>query len=354
MDKILLFTLFILSSGLSGNRNKLNPSLKPEWKIYAVPDTINFRGISVPDRNTVWASGSGGSILRSIDAGRTWQLKVIPGYTRFDFRDIESFDSLSALVMGIGNPAVILKTRNGGRTWKRVYYKELEGIFLNSMTFRDPQNGFAVGDPVNGRFFLLKTTNGGESWEEIPENSRPLAKKGEYMFAASGTCIANAAPRNVWFASGGTAARVFHSLDNGRRWKATKTSIMSGTPSSGIFSILFCDNNIGFCIGGDYSRPDSTGITFSITRDGGNSWQVFDNQPSGYRSCMGFVEFKGMKILVAVGRGGGGYSMDGGESWQTLVEGFYTLDVDPSGTVCWAAGAGGKIGRLEFSSEETQ
>jgi len=28
--------------------------------------------------------------------------------------------------------------------------------------------------------------------------------------------------------------------------------------------------------------------------------------------------------------------------------------LNPSGTVCWAAGADGKIGRLEFSSEETQ
>ena len=56
--------------------------------------------------------------------------------------------------MAIAEPAYILKTTDGGETWKVVYENKTKGMFLDAMEFRDPMNGFVVGDPVDGRFFF--------------------------------------------------------------------------------------------------------------------------------------------------------------------------------------------------------
>ena len=197
------------------------------------------------------------------------------------------------------------------------------------------------------RFFLLQTHDGGETWEEMPEESRPLAEQGEYMFAASGTCISTAKPGHVWFCSGGSVARIFHSGDYGLNWKNSTLPIMSGTSSSGIFSILFSDDKYGYCIGGDYSKPDSTGLSFMYTDDNGQSWQQPESSPNAYRSCLKEIDLEGFQVLVAVGRDGTDFSLDRGQNWKSFGNtGFYTLDVDTSGKYAWAAGADGRIASL--------
>ena len=69
--------------------------------------------------------------------------------------------------------------------------------------------------------------------------------------------------------------------------------------------------------------------------------------PTGYRSCIKEIKVDGISILVAVGREGTGYSMNGGQNWQSFgASGFYTLDVDIKGENAWAAGKDGKVARL--------
>ncbi len=345
----LLFSFLLFSCGINSSSDK-GSDLSFNWELQDSINNASFRGISVPDNNTVWVTGSGGTFMRTSNGGESWFSDTIPGYGNIDFRDVEAFDSLRAVVMGIANPAVILMTEDGGNSWRNVFYKELDGIFLNSMVFLNSNNGFVVGDPINGRFYLLKTTDGGRTWEELPESSSPIAEKGEYMFAASGNCISGIHPSKLWFVSGGSIARVFYSADNGIHWDVVKTPVMSGLQSTGIFSVLFTDQNQGFCIGGDYSKPDSTGITFISTKDGGLTWQQAKNMPAGYRSCIKQLLINEKKVLIAVGRAGSGYLEDPGNPeahWKQINKlGFYTLDVDPAGTVAWAAGANGHVGML--------
>ncbi|MDX2445272.1 MAG: YCF48-related protein [Bacteroidales bacterium] len=349
MRILLLLPLFLFACNEpDGNNTQSSGSiLNFSWYEQNSEIDASLRGIFAVNENVVWASGSHGTFLRTTDGGKHWHKDTIAGYSKFDFRDIEAFDSLTALVMGIANPAVILKTTDGGKNWKEVYFKNQEGIFLNSMIFRNQKDGFIVGDPVNQKFFLLFTHDGGETWEEIPENSRPIAKEGEYMFAASGTCIATAEPNNIWFCSGGSIARIFHSRDDGISWKEVTLPFMSGTPSSGVFSILFTPDENGYCIGGDYAKPDSTGLTFMFSEDSGYTWKEPDSSPAGYRSCIKEISVDGNPILLAVGREATSYSTDKGQNWKTIGNtGFYTLDVDASGKYAWAAGADGRIARL--------
>ena len=118
---------------------------------------ISFRGLSVVDNQTIWVSGSRGTIARSIDRGKTFSLQQIKGYEKSDFRDIEAFDEKRAIIISSGTPAYILKTIDGGQTWKEVYKNVDTAYFLDAIDFWNDQKGMLVGDPVNGHFVLLQT-----------------------------------------------------------------------------------------------------------------------------------------------------------------------------------------------------
>lgn len=121
----------------------------------------SIRGLSVVSDNIAWVSGSNGTIGRSIDGGRSWKWMIVPGYEKRDFRDIEAFDSLKAVIIAVGEPAVILRTSTGGREWNLVYENADPGMFLDAMDFLDEMNGIVIGDPIAGKMFLARTVNGG-------------------------------------------------------------------------------------------------------------------------------------------------------------------------------------------------
>src|SRR3982751_3824654 len=70
----------------------------------------SLRGLSVVNDNVLWASGSHGMVGRSTNAGKNWKWTVVRGFEKTEFRDIEAFDANVAIIMGIGEPAYILKT----------------------------------------------------------------------------------------------------------------------------------------------------------------------------------------------------------------------------------------------------
>ena len=122
---------------------------------------VSLRGLSVANDKVIWVSGSGGTVGRSIDGGATWSWITVPNYEKRDFRDIEAFDENTAIIMAIAEPADILKTTDGGKTWKLVYENTTKGMFMDAMEFWNTNSGIVVGDPINGRFFVTRTFDGG-------------------------------------------------------------------------------------------------------------------------------------------------------------------------------------------------
>jgi hypothetical protein len=59
------------------------------------------------------------------------------------------------------------------------------------------------------------------------------------------------------------------------------------------------------------------------------------------------------QTLVAIGPSGSDISRDGGTTWQALPgkAGFHTLSI--AGSVIWAAGADGRIARLQIPTQPT-
>jgi len=321
------------------------------WAVQTSGIHTNLRGVSVvrpePSRDSVtviWASGSNGIILRSTDSGRTWNRLRVPSGDALDFRGIQGFDEKTAYVMSSGeaDKSRIYKTIDGGANWQLQFTGKRESFFLDALVCDSAIRCFALSDPVDGKFLLLVTQDG-QHWAELPSDSMPLAVPGEGAFAASGTCLAVAGDE-LYFATGGPVARVFHSTDSGRTWTFSQAPLASGSAASGIFSIVVRGNNVQI-VGGDYQSPENRDGVAAHSEDRGISWESAVQQPGGYRSAIAWVD---SESLIAAGPSGVDISLNGGVYWEHLNSlNLNALSLTPgSSSEAWAVGPKGTIVRF--------
>jgi photosystem II stability/assembly factor-like uncharacterized protein len=284
------------------------------WIPAQVPDatTLDFRGIVAfsADEAFLMSAGPGDQsrIYHTSDAGQHWQLQLTATNPKSFFDSIAFWDPTHGIVLG------------------------------------DP-----IPDEKGQLNFELLMTDDGQTWTPIPPAQLPPALEGEGAFAASNTCLAilrnhsvisksaviprSEAPRNllfadtaaapssgavpslpwksgasaprepiknegasapdgndpnIWFATGGKTARVFHSPDRGQNWQVFSTPILHGPDSAGIFSIAFRDPLRGVIAGGDYKHPDQDGPNLAFTTDGGRTWTLSKIFPQSYYSAVAY------------------------------------------------------------------
>jgi len=114
------------------------------------------------DENIIHVGGYG-IMLRSIDGGATWENKGIIGDF---FKDIHF--PTSQVGYAVGFSGSIIKTTDAGATWNFIRNGDnlsTSNKPFQSVFFMDEQNGFIVGD--KGIFW--RTKNGGEEWEVISD-----------------------------------------------------------------------------------------------------------------------------------------------------------------------------------------
>lgn len=303
----------------------------------------HFRGLSAVNDQVFWVSGTRGTFGRSVDGGKHILLKRIPGYDKSDFRDIEAFDSLHAIVMSSGTPAVILRTADGGYHWDEVYRNEDTAYFLDAMDFWNPARGMIIGDPIHDHFVILATSDSGKSWLQWDTSLTPKAMTGESLFAASGTCLRlDSVYGRVAFVTGGSVARMFEMDMRKRmiRWMPFNLPMIQGNNSSGAFSLCF--HGIGFVVtGGDYRTDTLKGQNSCWTANYNYLFNPGNPDVNGYRSC---IENLG-NTLVACGTSGVDIFRD--KQWITIDNGsFNVIRKAKKGKTVFLAGNKGKIGRL--------
>jgi photosystem II stability/assembly factor-like uncharacterized protein len=317
-----------------------------QWLAQPSPTDVELRGLHLVSPSVAWASGMGGTVIRSADGGRHWTRDTVPGAGALDLRAIAATSPLVAHAMSIADSSAIYRTADGGTTWSRRWIATRKGTFLDAIRFWDARHGIAMSDPVDGRFLVITTNDGGDTWTEIPPERIPPALAGEGGFAASGTCLAVFGSADVWLASGGASvARVYHSPDRGRTWTVHDTPIRAGAPSAGIFSVAFRDARHGVIAGGDYQQPTLRGRNLAITSDGGVTWTLADSaaSPAGYRSAVAYVPGSNGRSLVAVGLSGTDVSRDGGRTWSQVDTVGYNSVAFASRGVGMAVGPRGRI-----------
>jgi photosystem II stability/assembly factor-like uncharacterized protein len=325
-------------------RKNLSAALIFGWREQHTDVKVRLRGVSTLDLETAWVSGNNGTFLRTADGGAHWESGTVPSATDLDFRDVHGVDANTAYLMsaGEGEKSRIYKTTDGGKSWILQFTNHDPKAFFDGFAFWDATHGIAFSDPVDGRFPILRTRNGGSTWTPVPADRLPVAVPGEAAFAASGSSITVVGQKDVWFATGGAAARVFHSSDQGFTWSVANTPIVSGVPSAGIFSIFFVNRRDGFVVGGDYQKETESSANYASTKDGGKTWVLGPKLP-GYRSAVTAKTLSPV-ILIAVGPSGIDHLLPHDNGWYSETEeGFDAVSINSRLNVGLAVGTNGRI-----------
>lgn len=307
---------------------------------------VSFRGLSVVSDSVLWVGGNKGTIGKSTDGGNSFQWFSPAGFEDRDFRAIAGFDKQTAVVIAVASPAVILKTKDGGKNWMEVYRDEHPDVFLDDMSFysEDLKNGIVVGDPIDGAAYFLQTHDGGESWTRIEElNSVPLAED-EAFFAASNSNIKMTDENTFMIVSGGGAS---HLIVTGMYIQNVALP-KSDSNTSGANGMDYSkDQKYGLIVGGDFMNPKSSAnnlLVFEFSKDGLPQISKPQNPPSAYKSGVAILDDG---KAISCGMTNVAFSKDKAQNWETISTiGFHSCKKARFGNKVFLAGSDGKIGML--------
>jgi len=337
--------------------------VQAQWTIQNSNTTADLRGIHAVGGKVAWASGTNGTVLRTVDGGANWLTCAIPpGAEKLDFRGVQAWDSDTAIVMssGPGEESRLYKTTDGCKTWVLLLKNSdpdgfFDAFWLNAMY----GEGMLLGDPVRGQFTVLKTVDGGVTWKRDQSKSLRLNGASLAAFAASNSSIGRASrgegdtrgpgidffPGFVTGGKGGPflierwegRSRSKARFSEGRSagmfltpdWNRRAIPLASGADSTGAFALALrytgspC-SDCGFgtywhlvAVGGDYTKPDErTGTAAASFTDGGWTWMAAQTLPNGYRSAVAYDA--AAKTWITVGPNGTDVSTDDGKNWRAL------------------------------------
>ncbi len=339
------------------------------WQMEPSETTADLRGVHAVGRGVVWASGTGGTVLRSQDSGFEWQqCATPPGAEKLDFRAIWAWDDQTAVVMssGPGNQSRLFQTTDGCAHWMGLYTNPDKDGFWDALVFQTRQIGYLLGDPVGGSFVVLKTTDGGKSWTRSDPAGFAGNEDAHGAFAASNSALLAGATEQPMFGTGGgyvysqtLLVHVFVAAPGqprppqpSEKWTSYPTPLVSSQQSAGIFSLAGRTTKpfTRVAVGGDYARPDERAGTAAWSADG-QHWTAATSLPGGYRSAVAWDADD--SFWVTVGPNGSDISRDDGRSWQPLEKAPANT---PKGgewnalSLPWVVGPHGRIAKLNTAA----
>lgn len=255
------------------------------------------------------AAGERGHVLRSADAGRTWQQVPVPASA-----------TLTAVYFvddrhgwAVGHDEMILRTEDGGQTWERTHFEPDTKRPLLDVWFADPANGLAVGAYGS----IYGSSDGGRTWTLKPFEPRPAAgapkssrQQADDEFTAEMTqdvdlgtefhlnTIARSGTGKVYL--GAEAGHLYRSDDLGATWQE-----LSSPYDGSFYGLLPLDGEslLAFGLRGNLFRSE----------DGGRNWARLE---SGTTQMLTSAARDGDRIVIAGLAGVILVSNDGGRTFQ--------------------------------------
>ncbi len=295
---------------------RAQPAFKGVWEPVSYSEDLEFREVFFVTIDKGWVAGSKGTIIHTKDAGATWTAQmggdpqsedapvrllrfldethgwaVIGGAGSRGARvlrtvDGESWEDLGAApdyvhalamssptegvaagYLGMGSvPSTLLKTRDGGRTWKPVAACSVKamvgglsreiGCRIGRIQFVTPLVGYLVAKtmcvgPCLFPPILAKTEDGGESWRFFIGPGDPeVVGATDLFFTDENTGIVRT-----------TDGKLSRTTDGGQTW----TGLLASVAPSGVDShLIFADPEVGWAL--------ELHEKMSFTVDGGNRW----------------------------------------------------------------------------------
>ncbi len=285
---------------------------------YPTPDGLN--SIRALDDNTAIAVGISGTIIKTTDAGATWN--VLESGTSVQLNDIFFPTMTTGYAVGdnpaYGEPAVVLKTTDGGETWTELSVSinyDLRQIF-----FIDENTGWIVGDGSYGQDgTVIKTTDGGATWVEQSSGIEDELRSVFFVDANTG-----------WV---GGERYCAYTTDGGATWTPVDVTVEDYQI---IKEIQFFNASDGWLV--------ATHALYQ-TSDGGSSWSEVVPASNTYFSALYFADANNgwvsseEKVYKTT---------DGGATWTEQIDlpgygDYYIYGLDFHNSTGWLAGSKGII-----------
>ncbi|MGP8268668.1 MAG: WD40/YVTN/BNR-like repeat-containing protein [Terracidiphilus sp.] len=373
------------------------------WQMQDSDTTAGLRGIDSVDGKIAWASGTGGTVLKTTDGGAHWQKCAVPDAekdgTTLDFRGVQAWDENNAIVMasGPGDKSRLYKTTDGCGTWKLAFTNPDSPVgFWDAVEASVTEagsgdvctagsrviTGTILGDPAVHKasqwdtttlqsFYLANFEIGITcSKDELsPSESSIFAGPAEAAFAASNSALARLGPGTYWMALNTHLTQLnkgFTVPSHYAYWDYCDINVPFSrhSVSAGVFSLAIRPGSVGplkatkfggfhwkapscqkadmVVVGGDYSAINDNRETSAFT-GGTNKFKAAQTPPHGYRSSVQWSE--SLKLWITVGTNGSDLSRDDGKTWQPLDDGNWNALSLP-----FVVGPNGRIARLNPSA----
>lgn len=118
--------------GENGAAVKINPATSTyEYLNFDVANvsTFDLNDIAYPTEGTGYIVGNHGLILKK-DGSNPWVKSLDTAFKEFNFKTVDFVDPLNGIIAGDKNSGFIIKTSDGGTTWKEITHK-FDGIVTN-------------------------------------------------------------------------------------------------------------------------------------------------------------------------------------------------------------------------------
>ena len=263
---------------------------------------------------------SGNGVYKSIDAGVTWKPMGLSSTHAIGRLIVNPKNPDIAFVAALGDPfgenveRGIFRTRDGGKTWEKVLYKDAKTGGID-ITF-DPSNANILyaamwqakrspwsmdsGGPGGG---LYKSIDGGTTWKEIKGHGLP-----EGVIGRIGVTVSGANPNRVYVVVEAEKGGIFRSDDGGESWKLM-TDDHRFRQRAWYYSHIFADPKAT-----DTVYILNTGVYRST--DGGKTFNRI-RAPHGDNHAL-WIDPTNPKRLINGNDGGATVSTNGGETWTTI------------------------------------
>jgi photosystem II stability/assembly factor-like uncharacterized protein len=233
-----------------------------------------------------WVVGSLGRVLRSTDSGASWSASSLAGVGT-TLRAVHFLNTTQGWL--VGDSGVHFKSTDGGLSWSRILLPSL--VHATDVFYADAQRGWiAAGDHV------LRTLDGGANWQAV---ALPSGARAHKLSVLGGN----------WLWACGSAGRIVHSSDGGRSW-----SLLHTTANRPLFDISMGDLSNGLAVGVD-------GLILR-TSDAGLNWSTVAGGTSTTNKLVFDVAHRGSKVWAALTGSVILRSIDNGANWQEINAGL--------------------------------
>lgn len=279
-------------AGTRGDGVWVSDDLGETWMLpnRGKPGPKKVRGVAVDpnDPNVVYAGTEPIAMWKSVDGGANWReltsIWDLPGIGDITYpgkiiephvRDITIHPSDSKTIYASLQVGSMLKSTDGGETWKRMSKGVDADIHTIVLRDDDPKHIYVTTGGGDGRKgiapgrSLYESLDGGESWRPMAmeielDYSVPLAphpNKPDVLYSA----VASSTPRKWKGRDGGARATLIRSQNGGKSWQSVETG----------FKAMHDDYPMAIAF--DEDKPDNLFVATRYgkvfgSKDGGNAW----------------------------------------------------------------------------------